>query len=211
MRTNPPTRKRFCLSLCLSLLFVLLAAAGMLSAGTPLFGHTPRWSRPLLRPVWPPIPAENIRVFFSPNGGARDALVSAILDARETVLVQAYQLESQTIANALIQAHQRNVRVELIADTQRAGNEDSKVTQVAAMGVPTWRDNEPNGPGGRDDGASHDKVVIIDGELLFTGSYNLTDAAEEKNGENVLVIRDPRLAALYVQNFERHKQHSRRI
>ena len=36
----------------------------------------------------------------------------------------------------------------------------------------------------------HNKVAIIDGKILFTGSYNWSKAAEEKNQENLLEFID---------------------
>jgi phosphatidylserine/phosphatidylglycerophosphate/cardiolipin synthase-like enzyme len=41
---------------------------------------------------------------------------------------------------------------------------------------------------------AHDKVMILDGKIVITGSYNWTVAAEKSNSENLLVIRDLRLA-----------------
>jgi phosphatidylserine/phosphatidylglycerophosphate/cardiolipin synthase-like enzyme len=55
---------------------------------------------------------------------------------------------------------------------------------------------------------AHNKVMVIDGETVLTGSFNFTKAAREKNAENLLIIRDPALAAKYVQNWEAHRQHS---
>jgi phosphatidylserine/phosphatidylglycerophosphate/cardiolipin synthase-like enzyme len=37
--------------------------------------------------------------------------------------------------------------------------------------------------------------MIIDGETILTGSFNFTKAAQEKNAENLLIIRDPALPA----------------
>jgi PLD-like domain len=51
-------------------------------------------------------------------------------------------------------------------------------------------------------------LIIIDGETVLTGSFNFTKAAQEKNAENLLVIRDPAVAAQYTQNWEAHRQHS---
>jgi phosphatidylserine/phosphatidylglycerophosphate/cardiolipin synthase-like enzyme len=55
---------------------------------------------------------------------------------------------------------------------------------------------------------SHNKVMVIDGELVLTGSFNFTKAAQEKNAENLLIIRDPALAAQYTKNWDVHRQHS---
>ena len=50
--------------------------------------------------------------------------------------------------------------------------------------------------------------MIIDGETVITGSFNFTKAAEEKNAENLLVIRDKKLAERYIKNWQEHAQHS---
>jgi len=54
----------------------------------------------------------------------------------------------------------------------------------------------------------HNKIVIIDGETLITGSFNFTKAAEEHNAENLLVINDPALARRYLGNWQAHEEHS---
>jgi phosphatidylserine/phosphatidylglycerophosphate/cardiolipin synthase-like enzyme len=50
-------------------------------------------------------------------------------------------------------------------------------------------------------------VIVIDAELVITGSFNFTRAAQEKNAENLLIIRDTALAAQYIQNWQAHAQH----
>jgi phosphatidylserine/phosphatidylglycerophosphate/cardiolipin synthase-like enzyme len=55
---------------------------------------------------------------------------------------------------------------------------------------------------------SHNKVMVIDGETVITGSFNFTKAAQERNAENVLIVPDRALAAWYTQNWQAHAQHS---
>lgn len=50
--------------------------------------------------------------------------------------------------------------------------------------------------------------MVIDGEAVITGSFNFTKAAETKNAENVLIIKDKALAKVYIENWEKHKGHS---
>jgi len=50
--------------------------------------------------------------------------------------------------------------------------------------------------------------MIIDGETVITGSFNFTKAAEESNAENLLVIRDKKLAEKYTKNWREHEAHS---
>ncbi|KHK00318.1 Endonuclease [Desulfovibrio sp. TomC] len=55
---------------------------------------------------------------------------------------------------------------------------------------------------------AHNKVMIIDGATVITGSFNFTKAAEEKNAENLLIIRDMSLAKIYLSNWKQHQDHS---
>ena len=49
---------------------------------------------------------------------------------------------------------------------------------------------------------AHNKVMIIDGETVITGSFNFTKAAEENNAENLLRIHDKKLAERYIGNWQ---------
>jgi phosphatidylserine/phosphatidylglycerophosphate/cardiolipin synthase-like enzyme len=55
---------------------------------------------------------------------------------------------------------------------------------------------------------AHNKVMVIDGQTVITGSFNFTRAAEESNAKNLLVIRSPDLAAKYEKNYQEHLAHS---
>ena len=46
---------------------------------------------------------------------------------------------------------------------------------------------------------AHNKVLVINGETVITGSFNFTKAAEDNNTENLLVIKDAQMAAKYAQ------------
>jgi phosphatidylserine/phosphatidylglycerophosphate/cardiolipin synthase-like enzyme len=55
---------------------------------------------------------------------------------------------------------------------------------------------------------AHNKVMVIDGDTVITGSFNFTNAAEERNAENLLVFHDATLASQYAANWHRHETHS---
>jgi phosphatidylserine/phosphatidylglycerophosphate/cardiolipin synthase-like enzyme len=50
--------------------------------------------------------------------------------------------------------------------------------------------------------------MIIDKEKVITGSFNFTKTAEEKNAENLLIIKSKELAKVYMDNWYKHKEHS---
>ena len=49
----------------------------------------------------------------------------------------------------------------------------------------------------------HHKVIIIDERTVITGSYNFTGSAERDNDENLVIIDDPTLARVYLDEFQR--------
>lgn len=54
---------------------------------------------------------------------------------------------------------------------------------------------------------AHNKIIIIDRGAVITGSFNFTKAAEEKNAENLLLIRSDDLADIYRQNWIKHREY----
>ena len=71
---------------------------------------------------------------------------------------------------------------------------------LANQGVPTMID--------ANHAIAHNKIMIIDGETVLTGSFNFTKAAQDNNAENLRILRNPTLAAQYTQNWDAHRQHS---
>jgi phosphatidylserine/phosphatidylglycerophosphate/cardiolipin synthase-like enzyme len=78
-----------------------------------------------------------ITAYFSPNGGCTEAVVEALRQAKQTVLVQAYSFTSASIAKALVDAHKRGVRVEVILDKSQRKEKYSSADFLANSGIPT--------------------------------------------------------------------------
>lgn len=141
-----------------------------------------------------------VQVYFSPLGGCAQAIVKEIGNAKNQTLVQAYSFTSRPIAKALLEAHKRGVKVEAIVDKSQRTKNYSSATFLANSRIPTFIDDAHD--------IAHNKVMIIDGQTVITGSFNFTKAAEEKNAENLLIIKSPELAKLYIANWNHHKEHS---
>ncbi len=141
-----------------------------------------------------------IQVYFSPKGGCTEAVVRELGNAKSTVLVQAYSFTNAPIAKALFQAHKRGVKVEVILDKSQRTEKYSEADFLVNTGMTVRIDAKHP--------IAHNKVMVIDGETVITGSFNFTTAAEEKNAENLLIIRSPDLAAKYTANWQAHAAHS---
>ncbi len=149
------------------------------------------------------IPANprSIRAYFSPNGGCTDTIVAELGAAKTSLDVQAYSFTSAPIAKAVADAKLRGVKVRVILDKSQDTEKYSSLTFLRNAEVPTWID--------RKHAIAHNKIMIIDGKTLLTGSFNFTKSAEKSNAENLLVINDqPDLIAAYEKNFEAHLAHS---
>jgi phosphatidylserine/phosphatidylglycerophosphate/cardiolipin synthase-like enzyme len=145
--------------------------------------------------------SQDLHPFFSPNGGCTQAVVDQLNGAKKQVLVQAYSFTSTPIARALVDAKHRGVDVQVILDKSQRGERYSSATFLANEGVPTYIDAAHK--------IAHNKVMIIDGQTVITGSFNFTKSAEEGNAENLLVINNaPELAGRYTQNWKDHLRHS---
>lgn len=154
------------------------------------------WSSPLLAVDKP---APTIQVYFSPAGGCTEAVVEALNGAKKSVFVQAYSFTSAPIAKALVDAHKRGVKVQVILDRSNRTEKYSSADFVAHAGIPCSIDAKHP--------IAHNKLMTVDEATVVTGSFNFTKAAE-KNAENLLVIQDAALAGKYLANLRAHERHS---
>ncbi len=170
--------------------FLLILLALACSSLTPTVSASP--------PTAPPVD-----VFFSPHGGVTEAVVRELGNAKKEILVQAYSFTSAPIAKALVDAYKRGVRVTAILDKSQRTQKYSSATFLSNAGIPTYIDAKH--------AIAHNKIMIIDQATIITGSFNFTKAAEEKNAENLLVIKgEPGLVKKYLANFQEHLEHSER-
>jgi hypothetical protein len=140
-----------------------------------------------------PFSPARVVVYFSPNGGANDAVVRELNGAQTQVLMQAYSFTSAPIAQALVEAHKRGVKILAVLDKSNETDKYSAATFLHNAGIQPLIDDKH--------AIAHSKVMVIDSATIITGSFNFTKAAEEKNAENLLVIKD---AAELVKVYEAH-------
>jgi phosphatidylserine/phosphatidylglycerophosphate/cardiolipin synthase-like enzyme len=126
--------------------------------------------------------AARVTVYFSPRGGATDAVVHEVHAATQQILVQAYSFTLAPIAKALLDAHKRGVKTLAVLDKSNETDKYSAATFLVNAGIQTLIDDQH--------AIAHNKIMVIDSAIILTGSFNFTKAAEEKNAENLLVIKE---------------------
>ncbi|MCC2646621.1 MAG: pld 1 [Rickettsiaceae bacterium] len=144
-------------------------------------------------------PTEKPLVCFTPPQGCIKHIINTIESANNEVFVQAYSFTSGDITEALIQAHRRGIKVKVLIDRTSLTSRGSKIPLLINAGIPLSVCKVP--------GIAHNKVLVIDSKIVITGSYNFTNAAETRNAENLLIIKDEDLAKKYITNW--YNLHSR--
>jgi phosphatidylserine/phosphatidylglycerophosphate/cardiolipin synthase-like enzyme len=146
--------------------------------------------------------APSTMAHYSPHGGCTEVIVRELATARREILVQAYSFTSREITQALIDAKMRGVHVQIILDHSNEKEPHTELPFLIEQGLAPLIDAEH--------AIAHNKIMVIDGHKILTGSFNFTNQAEKENAENLLVINgQPELAQRYQANFHAHKAHSR--
>lgn len=138
---------------------------------------------------------------FTPPVGVAKNIVQAIDQAKQEVLVQAYGFTHNAIAQAVVRAHQRGAKVQVLLDAKSESTNQYVLALFKEQGVTV-----------RHDGAhaiAHNKVIVIDSQVVVTGSFNFTNSAETRNAENLLILSGASLAQAYRENWLSHWSHAR--
>jgi phospholipase D len=136
----------------------------------------------------------NVSTCFTPPQSCGDIIVNHINNARESVYIQAYGFTSEKIIKALIEAKNRGVKIEIILDRSNFNRKIlNTIKQLNQAEIPVYKDNVK--------GIAHNKVMIIDGKKVITGSFNFTKNADYRNAENVVIINEKETATRYMHNW----------
>jgi phosphatidylserine/phosphatidylglycerophosphate/cardiolipin synthase-like enzyme len=105
-----------------------------------------------------------------------------------------FTITDDRITRALLEAHERGVRVRVVSDGDKAMDPGSDIHRLRQAGVAVRVD--------RAEAHMHHKFAVFDRMRLLTGSYNWTRSAAAENQENVLVSDDPRLVVPFCRAFD---------
>ncbi|EHT14551.1 MULTISPECIES: phospholipase D family nuclease [Enterobacteriaceae] len=144
--------------------------------------------------------APSIEVGFSSGKdghSAQNMVLRLINGAHKSIEMMAYEFKAPDVVVAMDKAAERGVKVSVVID--HLANKNNKLALAAVSdairhGINIRVDSHYH--------IQHDKVMIVDGQIIETGSFNYTPTAEKVNSENILVLRHvPRVIKLYQQHF----------
>jgi len=137
-----------------------------------------------------------LEVYFSPDDGVLAHLLELVGEAQDSVYFLAYSFTSNELADLILTLAGSGVAVQgVFEEDQYNSNIGSEFDRLLDAGLAVRLDGNPN--------HMHHKVIIIDAQIVITGSYNFSASAEQRNDENVLVIHSPVVAAQFLAEFHR--------
>jgi len=134
-------------------------------------------------------------VCFSATEDCESLLIDLIEGAKKSIHVMIYSFTLDELSEALIEAKNRGVDVKVVIEAENAFSKGSEYQKLLEAGVEVKLDGNPS--------LMHHKVMIIDGKIIVTGSYNWSWSAENKNDENLVILESAEAASLYEAEFQR--------
>jgi phosphatidylserine/phosphatidylglycerophosphate/cardiolipin synthase-like enzyme len=148
----------------------------------------------------------NIHVFFSPDDNVIDLLLALIAREEKSICVAAYMITDKKVAQKLVEAHKRGVRVELIADTCCIKSDAGNISSLVKHAIPVYV-YQGTAPSSAMSNIMHHKFIVFGKNIgnksfVWTGSFNFTHSAQQYNQENVVIFSDPYAVERFSQHFE---------
>lgn len=164
-------------------LFVLLGVIGVFLS--------PPAKRVFYR-VFPPRHYEGAfwEVYFTSQCQPELRLSELIRSARREIHLACYELDNPEVINALI-SRKGKLDIRVVTETDNSGSWG--VSRLRDAGIPVRTDDRKP--------LMHNKFVVIDDSVVWTGSYNLTERGAQLNYDNAIVIFSPSLASNYEAEF----------
>jgi len=134
-------------------------------------------------------------IFTSEDKALEQAIIPVVNFAQSSIRFLAFSFTDFPLANAMIARAQNGVNVVGVYEKVGSDTDASEFKTFFCAGVPVRKDGNSS--------FMHNKVIVVDERFVITGSLNYSTSAEESNDENVIIIDNPEIASLYLQEFDR--------
>lgn len=134
-------------------------------------------------------------ICFSPQGRCSTKIARAISQAEKSIRFMAFAFTSDPIAEALVERYHSGIDVSGVIESYQSDKPGGDYAAFQDLKMNVRLDGNPYN--------MHHKVFILDEKTVILGSFNFTRSADKYNDENLLVIKDPQIAALYSREYER--------
>jgi len=134
-----------------------------------------------------------IQVYFSPEDKVLDRIIPIVANAQSNIRFLAFSFTDYPLAKAMIDRYAAGVDVAGVYEKTGSETESAELKTFVCAHVPVRQDGNPR--------FLHDKVIVVDNRIVISGSFNFSNNATDNNDENVIIIDNPEIASLYMQEF----------
>jgi phosphatidylserine/phosphatidylglycerophosphate/cardiolipin synthase-like enzyme len=131
--------------------------------------------------------------YFSPPDKVMDKIIAYVNAAQKSIRFIAFTYTDKDLAAAMVSRF--NAGVDVAGVIENRGASQGALVPLVCGKVPAKVDGNKY--------TMHHKVIVIDGSIVITGSFNFTLSADNENDDNIIVIHDPAVAKLYLDEFDR--------
>jgi len=153
----------------------------------------------------PDITIEGTRVetYFSPDDGVANHLYDVLMNATESIYFMAFSFTTDELGQAIRTQADNGLDIAGVMEEQQVkSNIGTEYDLFKQAGLNVFVDGN--------EGQMHHKTMIIDEQIVVTGSYNFSRSAETRNDENLIFIYNPQIAEFFMGEFQRVYEQSQR-
>jgi phosphatidylserine/phosphatidylglycerophosphate/cardiolipin synthase-like enzyme len=141
------------------------------------------------------IAGTKVENYFAPEDDVAEKIIAQLKRAEESIFFLIFVFTDEEIAEVVMAKAKEGVLVRGVFEKRGAESRYSRYPLMRRRGLDVCADGNPY--------LMHHKVIIVDEETVILGSFNFTRSADELNDENILIIHDRGVAALYLEEFWR--------
>jgi phosphatidylserine/phosphatidylglycerophosphate/cardiolipin synthase-like enzyme len=134
-----------------------------------------------------------IQVYFSPEDKVLDRIIPIVAGAQSNIRFLAFSFTDYPLAKAMIDRFAAGVDVAGVYEKTGSETESAELKTFVCAHVPVRQDGNPR--------FLHDKIIVVDNRIVISGSFNFSSNATDNNDENVIIVDNPEIASLYMQEF----------
>lgn len=136
-----------------------------------------------------------IEVYFAPEDDVYSHLLPVVRGAQKSIHFLVFAFTYDDLAQIMVDKHNAGLTVRGVFEQRNVDAAGAVYPFLRRSNVDVLSDGNPYN--------LHHKVIIVDEEIVITGSFNFTKAAQTSNDENLLILHSPEIARLYLAEFEK--------
>ncbi len=144
----------------------------------------------------------NMEVYFSPDDGVAEHILEILNNAQESIYFMAFSFTRDDFGEAMRAQAENGLTVAGVMEEQQ-------IKSNIGTEYDFFKQAELNVFVDGNEDQMHHKTMIIDEQIVITGSYNFSRSAEIRNDENVVVFHNEQIADFFLEEFQRVYEQAR--